>query len=592
MKRIILSVTAILFTITAFSQDYCSNKIKSVSIIDSKSYVVPYNDIHATWTEDMNPDMIDKIWDMYNSGESIRQVEAMSDGGYVVLWGRNQATWKGVPEELSEKILELNADNNKIKNIALRDDGAFVILWDRNDAMWTVDVPEKLVAKINELNENDEDIKQVTLTDNGDYIIRWGRNQAQWTVSVPAALSDKILELNKNDNRIDYIDLTDDNDFVIIWDDSHSYYSAGIPENLKKKLRELSCYQSDDKSIAKPTITWSYPTNSVTYVTEKLQTIKACIQSEETVDEVKLYVNGSLHESSRDFVINKKVNKDCAVDFNKGIYLKTGDNTIKIVATNAGGTTTSYTRTFKVKEKEIVKEDNPPIDDNAVTVKERVALIIGNSNYHDANAVLKNPKNDADAMDKRLTALGFKVIKATDASQIEMKEKIREFGRELKNNKVGLFYYAGHGFQIDGRNYLVPIDANIEDRADAEDACVSIDYLLGKMEVSGTETNLVILDACRNNPFRSWSRSSSGGGLSSLERQPIGSLIAFATQPGNVAADGAGSNGLYTSAWLNHLKKGANIYEVLTNINKTVSNTSSEKQVPWFNSSLQGMFVF
>ena len=111
-------------------------------------------------------------------------------------------------------------------------------------------------------------------------------------------------------------------------------------------------------------------------------------------------------------------------------------------------------------------------------------------------------------MEKRLELLGFKVIKATDATQAIMKSKIREFGRELKNNKIGLFYYAGHGFQIDGTNYLVPIDAQVEDKADAEDACVSINFLLGKMEISGTETNLVVLDACRNNPFRSWSRSS------------------------------------------------------------------------------------
>ncbi|MGB0864059.1 MAG: caspase family protein [Saprospiraceae bacterium] len=591
MKRIILFSIALLFC--AFSSNaqeaYCDNKVKSISITDGGDYVMPYNQKDAYWTKTLPQNMIDKIWELYRKGESIKQVATKSDGGFVILWGQNQAKWSNVPDELSEKILELNKNGNTIKNIALRDDGAFVILWDRNQAMWTKTVPTKLVEKIKELNKAGDEIKQVVLTDNGDYIIRWGNNQAQWTTSIPSRLVDKIKELNRKGNKVDYIELTDDDEFVVIWDKNHSYCSDGIPKPLKKKLRELSCYDSDDESVTKPTITWNYPSQSNSTVTEKYQTIKACIKSEGDLDEVKLYLNGSLHESSRDFVIKKKSNNSCTLDFSKGIYLGEGRNTVKITATNEGGTTTSYTRTINVKKEQVVVKNDPPAPS---ANGKRVALIIGNANYNDQNAVLKNPKNDANAMEQKLASLGFKVIKATDATQSVMKAKIREFGQELKNNKIGLFYYAGHGFQIDGTNYLVPIDATIEDKADAEDACVSINYLLNKMDISGTETNLVILDACRNNPFRSWSRSSNSGGLTSLERQPIGSVIAFATQPGNVAADGIGSNGLYTSAWLQHLKKGKNIYEVLTNINKTVSTSSSEKQVPWFNSSLQGMFVF
>jgi hypothetical protein len=591
MKRIILFNIAILFF--AFSSNaqsaYCDNKVKSVSIMDGGDYIMPYNHKDATWTKTLPESMVDKIWELYYDNQSVKQVVTKSDGGFVILWGKNQAKWANVPDELSDKILELNKAGNTIKNIALRDDGAFVILWDRNQAMWTKTVPQKLIDKIKELNSAGEEIKQVVMTDNDDYIIRWGKNQAQWTVSIPKRLVDKIKELNRKGNIVDFIELTDANEFVVIWNKNHSYYSEGIPSALKKKLRELSCYDSDDESIAKPTVTWSYPSQSLSNVTDKYQTVKACIQSDGDLDEVKLYLNGSLHETSRDFVIKKKTNNSCTLDFSKGIYLREGKNTIKLVATNAGGTTTSYTRTLNVKKEQVIVQDDPPAP--AANGK-RVALIIGNANYNDKNAVLKNPKNDANAMESKLLSLGFKVIKATDATQSVMKAKIREFGNELKNNKIGLFYYAGHGFQIEGTNYLVPIDATIEDKADAEDACVSINYLLNKMDISGTETNLVILDACRNNPFRSWSRSSNSGGLTSLERQPIGSVIAFATQPGNVAADGAGSNGLYTSAWLQHLKKGKNIYEVLTNINKTVSTTSAEKQVPWFNSSLQGMCVF
>lgn len=581
MRHLILFCFALLLALPSYSQDVCDNKVKSVCITDNDEYVVPYNEKDATWTKTLNQDMIDKIWDLYYDGTSIKQVEVQDDGDFVMLWGRNQAKWKNIPDDLADKILELNSDGKLIKNVCLRDDDEFVILYDRNDAMWTTGIPQNLIDKILELNEDGKDIQQVVMTDNDDYIIRWGKNEASWTRTIPKALSDKILELYNNDSKVEFIELTDDNEFVIVWDENHSYYSEGIPEGLKKKLRELSCFQSDDKSIDKPTITWNYPDKSTIYVTDKYQTLKACIKSDGDVDEVKVYVNGDLYNSDRDFVIKK--NDACAVDFKKSVYLKEGENNVKIVATNAGGTTTSYSRTIKVKKKEIVVVDEKKDD--------RIALIIGNANYRDVNAKLKNPVNDADDMEKKLKTLGFEVLKLTDATQIDMKKKIREFGKKLDGNKVALFYYAGHGFQIDGKNYLVPIDATIEDQADAEDACVSVDFLLTKMEISTTQTNLVVLDACRNNPFRSW-RSSSSGGLSSLKKQPIGSVIAFATQPGNVAADGTGRNGLYTSAWLKHLKSGSNIFEVLTNVNQEVTKNSSEKQVPWFNSSLQGIFTF
>lgn len=589
MKTILLSSLFMMLSWWSMAQSSgCDNRVKSVSIRDDGAYVLPYNSRDANWTKTMNQKMIDKIWDLYNRNLSIKQIESNSSGDYVILWGRNDAQWDGIPSSLSKKIIELNKEGKEIKNIALRDDGAFVILWGYNDAMWTVDVPEKLIEKIKELNKAGKEIQQVTLVDGGDYIIRWGRNEAQWTTSIPKALSNKILELNRNGNRIDYIELTDDQEFVIVWDDSHSMYSDGIPTNLKQKLRELSCYDSDDESVDPPVITWTYPTESVTYVTEKLQNIKVCISSTANVDEVKLYINGTLSESKRDFVIKKAGDNDnCTLNYSKSVYLDEGENKIQVIATNIGGSTTSYTRTIKVKASPDIVTNNPSGDKG-----DRLALIIGNATYHDVNARLRNPKNDADAMSERLTALGFKVIKATDADQQLMKDKIREFGRELKGKKVGLFYYAGHGFQIDGVNYLVPVDADIEDQADAKDACVSVNYLLDKMEVSGTETNLVVLDACRNNPFRSWTRNSNSGGLSSLDSQPLGSLIAFATQPGNVAEDGSGSNGLYTSAWLKHLQPGKNIYEVLTNVNNTVTTSSTSRQVPWFNSSLQGMFIF
>lgn len=583
------------FTTTYAQSASCNNVIKSISITDNSGYVIPYNTKDAAWTTDLNENMVDKIWDLYHRDIGIKQIEIQSDGDYVMLWGKNDASWTGVPDELSDKILELNEENRTIKSVSLRDDDAFVILWDRNDAMWTNSVPQNLKDKILELHDDNEEIKQVAMNNRGEYILLWGRNQAQWTVGVPQKLKDKILKLYNDGNRIDYVELTNNNEFVIVWDNNHSYFSNGIPDELKTKLRDLACHDSDFDDVTPPTITWTSPNQSASYVTNdnKQQTISACIKAEGNLEEVKLYLNGRLYDSKRDFVIRKKNNgNSCTLDFQKSIYLSEGKNTIYIVAANEGGQTTSYTRTITVKEKVIVNNDDVKPQPLTPSRNDRVALIIGNANYDDVNARLKNPKNDADAMETKLKTLGFKTIKITDANKSTMRAKIREFGEALKENKVGLFYYAGHGFQIEGKNYLVPVDAHIADQADAEDACVSVDYILAKMEVSNTETNLVILDACRNNPFRSWMRSSNSGGLISVSRQPKGSLIAFATQPGNVAADGNGSNGVYTSAWLKHLQPGKNIFEVLTNINGTVSTASGEKQVPWFNSSLQASFVF
>ena len=132
--------------------------------------------------------------------------------------------------------------------------------------------------------------------------------------------------------------------------------------------------------------------------------------------------------------------------------------------------------------------------------EQRLALLIGNSNYtHGGN--LPNPVNDVRAMEKALETLGFTVMKYEDCSQKTMKKAMDEFGRKLKGKDVGLFFYAGHGVQVRGNNYLLPVDAKLENANDAEYDCVRADRVLAKMEAAGSKTNIVILDACRDNPF-------------------------------------------------------------------------------------------
>ena len=222
----------------------------------------------------------------------------------------------------------------------------------------------------------------------------------------------------------------------------------------------------------------------------------------------------------------------------------------------------------------------------------RVALIIGNSEYQ-TSTMLENPVNDAESIAKTLDLLGFEVILKKNANQKEMKMAIDGFGEILKDYDVGLFFYAGHGIQVNGYNYLIPIDANLSSEGDAEYDCINTGRILSKMESSGSKTNIVILDACRNNPFeKSWDRSLSNKGLAFMEA-PFGSLVAYATSPGNTASDGSGADGLYTESLLKYIgDPDLNILQVFQKVRKDVREKSEGDQIPWESTSLEDNFYF
>ena len=218
--------------------------------------------------------------------------------------------------------------------------------------------------------------------------------------------------------------------------------------------------------------------------------------------------------------------------------------------------------------------------------------MIGNGAYSSAGR-LPNPTNDAASMKVVLERLGFTVMKYEDCDQGTMKRAIDEFGEKLKDYDVGLFFYAGHGIQANGNNYLIPVDANLSNEKEVEYDCVRADRVLAEMEIANSKTNIIILDACRNNPFeRSWSRSTGGKGLAFMNA-PSGSLIAYATSPGNTASDGAGSNGMYTSAILKHINTpGITIENFFKKVRASVIEASSGIQTPWESTSLTGDFYF
>ncbi len=220
----------------------------------------------------------------------------------------------------------------------------------------------------------------------------------------------------------------------------------------------------------------------------------------------------------------------------------------------------------------------------------RVALVIGNSAYK--AGPLENPVHDARAMAKTLEKTGFSVIKRENANQKDMIDAIAQFGDALqKGGGVGLFYYAGHGLQIKGHNFLVPVSADIKREDDATYMAVDANMVTDKMEGAKNRLNIVILDACRNNPFAKASRSG-GGGLAQMEA-PVGTLVAFSTAPGSVASDGAGQNGLYTQHLLANIEQsGLRIEEVFKKVRLGVRLDSDGTQVPWENTSLEGDFFF
>ncbi len=219
----------------------------------------------------------------------------------------------------------------------------------------------------------------------------------------------------------------------------------------------------------------------------------------------------------------------------------------------------------------------------------RIALVIGNSNY--ASAPLKNPVNDATDMAAALREAGFQVTLGTDWTKRQMETAIREFGTRLRSGGIGLFYFAGHGMQVRGRNYLVPVGFELGTESDVEYEAVDASRVLGQMEDAGNGLNVVILDACRNNPFGRGFRSAEQG-LAQVTA-PTGSFIGYATAPGSVAADGAGRNGTYTAALLEALRvPGLKVEDVFKRVRQTVAGQTGRKQVPWDSSSLVGDFYF
>lgn len=326
-------------------------------------------------------------------------------------------------------------------------------------------------------------------------------------------------------------------------------------------------------SALKPQIIW----NDMTAISKsKTYNLDVSVKSSSKIEYANVYVNGQLE---RGIVVSPTTIGD--MDIKRTITLKEGQNSIKIEVKNIDG--------VSVIEKTItyISQSLQPV----TTTQKRLALVIGNSNYSSATK-LPNPVNDATDVASKLRALGFEVVEKHDLTIKTFKSAIRDFGAKASLYDASIVYYAGHAIERNGKNYLIPVDAAIEVASDIEDECVRADYIINNLEEAKSKMNIIVLDACRNNPInRSWARSLSGG-LSSMTA-PTGTFIAFSTAPGHTAADGEGRNSPFTEAFLDCLDKPNLPLELFfKEVLRDVSTKTSNRQIPWTQSSFIGDFYF
>ncbi|CAN5317235.1 hypothetical protein BH09BAC3_BH09BAC3_11640 [soil metagenome] len=305
---------------------------------------------------------------------------------------------------------------------------------------------------------------------------------------------------------------------------------------------------------------------------------------EQVVNDTKLVVEGSIigtDKVSKVFVNGLPANFDYGKDFNLEVPLSKGKNKITVSVQNAASVIT---------DKDFYVTCEPSTGKLAEKPKAgaRLALVIGNSAYASA-AKLKNARNDATAMTAELTSLGFEVMKIYDGTYEQMKNAIYTFGDRIQSSEVCVFYYAGHGLEVDGANYIVPVDADIQSALDVKLKGLPLSGVIRTMEFANEEgLNMIILDACRNNPFPTGKRSASSG-LARVQA-PSGTLIAYATDPGSVASDGDKANGLYTGELVKQLRISQRIEDVFMNTRNAVEKQSGGSQRPWEEARLRGIF--
>ncbi len=350
---------------------------------------------------------------------------------------------------------------------------------------------------------------------------------------------------------------------------------------IKVSVRNATGTTQEEKTIVYrpqggelPTIEWL---DFAVTANKKEYQMKLGIKSKTKVEEVNVTVNGALTRGIKPVPTD---GYDLKVD--RTLALSEGVNRIVVSVRNGDGIATS--------EKVITYQG---INPTPIFNDKRIAFVVGNSHYSNSEMNLANPENDARDVAEKLKGLGFEVVLKLDATKENMEKELSVFGEKAKDYDVAMFYYAGHGIQSKGVNYLIPTNINDLAENNLKWKCVNIEQVLDVMEDSQCKLKIVVLDACRNDPLsRKWHRSTATRGLSIMS-SPIGTIIAYSTAPGMTAQDGTARNSPYTEAFLNTLDQpNLDISNFFQEVMAHVTKKTNHAQNPWWSSSYTGKFYF
>lgn len=500
-------------------------------------------------------DFIDNRNNWATEGTETRSNLSISNGVYYFEHLRDERSWitSNVIDISEYKDFEIETSIKKISGI---NNNGFGLVWGRADSQNQFDfyISGNGSYKVNKSESGDR-----------HEITSWTKSS---TINKGNGATNK-LTIRKIEDKIKFYI----NDNYLIEKTFHSFFGNRIGFVIYRDQRigidYLSVSYLEKETInTPPEITLTEPdvSRGINIVPKSTVRIAGKAEDRDGIHEVT--VNG------------READLEKGGHFSIEVPLAVGDNTINVVATDIKMMSSS--KRFTINRQSTTNVNNP-------NNEKRVALVFGNSNYSGAANLGINPINDATDIASALRTLDFDVAMKTDADLMTMNNALREFGRFNRDADVALFYFAGHGMQVDRTNYLLPIGANIENKNDVTFECVSVTTVQKIMETSNTDRlNLIVLDACRNNPFRSWQR----GGESGLADMtpPSGTLIAFATSPGSTASNSGGRNGLYTGELIKQLQIKQRIEDVFINTRVEVEKRSGGQQSPWELARLRGKY--
>ncbi len=370
----------------------------------------------------------------------------------------------------------------------------------------------------------------------------------------------------------------------ILFEDESLYHRTKIKyfiaDSTSGVVKDVDFYLSKttdfEETIAdKPSIGWLNPEKPSEKTDISIYSLQACVRSKAATFDLQISVNNEVVANLQNTKTSKK---ECSYNYIRNIKLEEGENQIMLLVKDDFGES-SFSR-------KIIYKSNKK-------VYRGLALVIGNSQYLNTTN-LKNPSNDANAMAEAFETLGFEVMHSENLSKEEMKKAIGFYLAKLRNYETGIFFYAGHGIQYNGKNYLIPVDAKLTKNDHIDEQCIDTGGLLTNMNLMKLATSIMILDACRNNPFEKVGQrvTDTNSGLTGTDA-PAGSIVAFATAPGKTASDGSSTNGLYTQEIIKGIyKPNVKVEELFKRVRVNVMNQSNNGQIPWETSSLIHDFYF